>query len=324
MEHKKYIEWINLALYNELGKEELTELEEHLSHCKKCMQEYETRKKFIKFLDEHKLPAVNEMLLEEARRELKDALFIEKNRDTFFIKIKNFFSGLNPFIYKAALGSAVVLLAGFFIGYLTFHTETPSINQTVLSDDAGETEFLSDDTRITNVRFIDQDASDGEIEFIFDAVKPVKMKGNINDEKIKNVLTYSMVNVQNPGVRLNSINAIGKKQMQQDDPEVKEALVTVVKYDENPGVRLEALKLLRKYSYTEKTKNALLYVLMNDENSALRIEAINSLLKAKEEGYNFDKEELSIFKEKMEKDENSFVRLQAKSVVWETNPESEK
>jgi hypothetical protein len=58
---------------------------------------------------------------------------------------------------------------------------------------------------------------------------------------------------------------------------------------------------------------------MNDENSSLRIEAINGLNDASKQGMNFNPEELSIFKEKMERDDNNYVRYQAKTVLKEYN-----
>ena len=64
------------------------------------------------------------------------------------------------------------------------------------------------DISISNIQFIDSDPSDGEVEFTFQASKPVRLKGNVNDPKIQSVLTYAMLNEQNPGSRLNSINAM--------------------------------------------------------------------------------------------------------------------
>jgi len=224
--------------------------------------------------------------------------------------------------YKAAFAGIALLALGFLFGYLNFHKAdiiiTPPESKNGLSS-------LENNIQINNVKFIDQDASDGEIEFTFEAIKPVHIKGNINDERIQNVLVYSMLNEQNPGVRLNAINVIGEKtpsgmtEKTQMDNDIKMGLLSVVKYDENPGVRREALKLLRTYPYDNEIKEVLLYVLMNDENSGLRIEAINNLNDASKKGMNFNPEELSIFKEKMERDDNNYVRYQAKTVLKEYN-----
>ena len=58
---------------------------------------------------------------------------------------------------------------------------------------------------------------------------------------------------------------------------------------------------------------------MNDESAGLRIEAINGLNDATKKGINFNPKELSIFKEKMERDDNKYVRYQAKTVLKEYN-----
>jgi HEAT repeat protein len=176
---------------------------------------------------------------------------------------------------------------------------------------------LQENTKIRNVRFIDQDAGDGEVEFMFEAVKPVRIKGNVNDREIQNILTYSILNEENPGVRLNSINLINANQPQHVDKEIKDVLLDAVRYDVNPGVRREALKTLKNLPYDEEIKDAMLYVLLNDKTSGLRIEAINVLAQAQKNGHNFNEQDLSIFKKKLEADENNYIRYKAKNVLQE-------
>jgi hypothetical protein len=128
-----------------------------------------------------------------------------------------------------------------------------------------------------------------------------------------------MLNGQNAGVRLNSINAISDNKKVNYDNDVKEALIRVVKFDENPGVRRQAIILLNKFPYDDEIKQAYLYVLSNDTTSGMRIEAINSLFQAKKDGYKFDNQELSVFKKKMETDNNNYIRYRARTVLQEKN-----
>ena len=323
MNHEKYKELIQLYVYNELNAAEKTSLENHLSSCTECRSELELQKKLISNLTKIKSFEVDDTFLNEARSELRAALRRERSRETFGKKLTSFIGSITQSPYKAAFAGLTLVALGFLFGYLNFHKADIIIAPTESKNDFSS---LENNIQINNVKFIDQDASDGEIEFTFEAIKPVHIKGSIDDERIQNVLVYSMLNEQNPGVRLNAINVIGEKspsgkmdQRTQLDNDIKTALLSVVKYDENPGVRREALKILRTYPYDDEIKEVLLYVLMNDENSGLRIEAISGLNEASKKGMNFNPEELSIFKERMERDENNYVRYQAKTVLKEYN-----
>ena len=48
-------------------------------------------------------------------------------------------------------------------------------------------------TKITNVRFEQPAGNNGEVQFTFEAVKPVTMKGNINDPKIQMILAQAFL-----------------------------------------------------------------------------------------------------------------------------------
>ena len=128
-----------------------------------------------------------------------------------------------------------------------------------------------------------------------------------------------MLNEQNPGSRLNSINAMDTETSTNYDDDVKNALITVVMKDENPGVRREALKLMGKFQYDESIKQTLLYVVANDTVSGLRIGALNTLIEARGNGYKLNNEELNLFREKLQKDENPYIKLRSRTILQEYN-----
>jgi hypothetical protein len=128
-----------------------------------------------------------------------------------------------------------------------------------------------------------------------------------------------MLNEQNPGSRLNSINAMDTETPMQYDNDVKNALITVVMTDENPGVRREALKLMNKFPYDETMKETLLYVITNDTVSGLRIEALNSLIEAGSKGYKLNQDEVNLFRQKLQQDENHYIKLRSKTILQEYN-----
>ncbi len=314
MNHKKYKEWIQLFLYDEMTQKEKDELLNHLESCNECSGEIEKQKRFHTMIKGSSLPEVEQNLLSEARRELNAALRVEKTkrRTSRFPLID--FSGFFFSPLKIAFGGAVVLIIGIFAGYLLFDKKIQPDIQNIIEENDLST--LETNTQITNLRFIDQDPSDGEIEFTVEAIKPLRIKGKVNDPKIQNILTYSMLYEQNPGVRLNAVNVIGAN-TKKDDKEIKAALITVAKYDTNLGVRREALKLLRGFPFDTELREALLYILLNDENSAMRIEAITSLKEISEKGNGFNEEEISAFRENLKKEENNYVKFQIRTALQE-------
>ena len=328
MEHQKYKEWIKLYFYDELGRNEKEQLEKHLIICSECETEFEEQKKLASFLSKEESQKDNQpdaQLLNEARRELRAALRVETEKSSLGSNIFNSIIGFLTTPYKFALSGAAVLMIGFLAGYLIFNSPvktnltSPLVQVEKKGSEINDISLSQDNIQITNVHFLNKDPESGEIEFTFDAVKPMQMKGNISDGRIQSILTYAMLNGQNAGVRLNSINAISDNKKVNYDNDVKEALIRVVKFDENPGVRRQAIILLNKFPYDDEIKQAYLYVLSNDTTSGMRIEAINSLFQAKKDGYKFDNQELSVFKKKMETDNNNYIRYRARTVLQEKN-----
>lgn len=316
MDHKKYKNWIYLFLYDDLNEKEKFELKEHLKTCVQCSAEYNEQLKLKDLLNDKNIK-VPDLLLNEARRELDAALRVERNKKSFKESFfEKYFSFSEPL--RFAFASLVLLAAGFLGGYLFFNSPQKTFPVTEIQKDD---EFLLSDKniRISNIHLINKDVKNGKIEFSFDAIKPVKIIGSVNDQRIQSILTHSILNGNNPGLRLNTISAISQNKPLKLDKDIKAALINVVKYDNNPGVRREAINLLKQYPYNENLKQVYLYVLMNDTTSGMRIEAIKCLIEAKNQGYKFDENEISIFKDKIKSDNNNYIKYAARTVVEEKN-----
>jgi hypothetical protein len=321
MEHKKYKNLIDEYFFGEINFREKTELEEHLKNCELCRSEFYSAKVLRESLLKNELPEPEENLLKEARNDLRASLRKESVRENFWDRISgrlnsSFF--LTPQLAAAAFSFLIIgIVAGYFVfkttGTIHYIMENP------MQDQVNQENILAGDTRISNIRFMEKNPVDGTVEFTFDAVKPVHIKGKISDPEIQNVLTYSMLNEENPGTRLNTINLINASVQPQPDNEIKNALLSVVKFDNNQGVRWEAIKLIKKFRFDDQIKNAMLYVLQNDSSSGMRIEAMNILVQANKKGNTFNKEDLSVFRKKMQQDDNNFIRYQAKTVLKENN-----
>ena len=319
MNHNKYKNLIDEYFFGEINSREKIELEEHLKNCELCRSEFYSAKVLKDSLLKNELPEPDEKLLIRARNELRSSLNNERKRKSLWERITGSITlplFLTPQLAAAAFSFLIIgVAAGYFIfnSAVTLHytMETPA------SDNSSNQIILSGDTRISDVRFISKNAADGTVDFTFDAVKPMHITGKISDPQVQNILTYSMLNGDNPGTRLNTINLINSSDNQQPDPEIKNALLSVVKYDNNQGVRLEAMKLLKKFSFDNEIKSALLYVLQNDSSSGMRIDAMNTLVEANKKGSTFNNDDLSVLRQKVQQDDNNYIRYQAKTVLKE-------
>lgn len=319
MTHHEYQERIELMLYQELSELEQRETELHMADCQECRAFHEELKKFRSLLAQHKPVEITDRLLSEARQQFQSSLRDQRTKRSPLDRLADFIGESIVPQYKIALGAAATVGLGFFLGYMAFRPgqaqeQTASVPIQAVNQSP---EVLKEEGQITNVRFIGSEAKTGEVEFTFDAVMPVHMKGSVNDPKIHQVLAHALLNEVNPGVRLRSVNAIASETVQRPDNDVRDVLIAAVKSDENAGVRKEALKALQKFPFDDRIKRTLLDVLTHDANPALRITAINALASMKGAAVSGDNEVLDVFKQKMKSDNNQYVRLRANSFLQE-------
>ena len=328
MDHKEYREWLSLLLYEDLEKDQALIMQEHLQSCESCRAELAELRQMHSFLEKNQ-SAVPDPLLLEARTQLRSALRKERGKHSFW---QEWTSSLGEWWremkvtpqYAAALAGIFTFVIGVIVGSSVL-IKPSSENVAVVHEEPGEkkgngdellstADFPGSGSDIANVRFIDSDSTDGEVEISFDAVKQVKLKRSINDPVIQKVLTYAVLKEQNPGVRLKAVNAIGAQQEQKKpDPLLKTALISALKFDKNAGVRKEALDILQKYPIDEETKAAFLQVLLRDDNPGMRVAAMKYL----EAQDSVDPEVLSVLRDKAQTDQNAFIRGRATLVTDE-------
>lgn len=329
MDHKEYREWLSLLLYEDLEKDQARMMQEHLQGCESCRAELAELRQMHTFLEKSQ-SAVPDPLLLEARTQLLSALRKERGKRSFW---QEWTSGVGEWWremkvspqYAVALAGIFTFVIGIFVGssFLTNPNNgtvaivqpKPGIDKVNGDDDLLKpADFTGSGSDIANVRFIDSDTTDGEVEISFDAVKQVKLKRSINDPVIQKVLTYAVLKEQNPGVRLKAVNAIGAQQEQKKpDPLLKTALISALKFDKNAGVRKEALDILQKYPIDEETKAAFLQVLLRDDNPGMRVAAMKYL----EAQDSVDPEVLNVLRDKAQTDQNAFIRGRATLVTDE-------
>jgi hypothetical protein len=319
MEHKKYNEMLYLYSISELNSEEKALVKSHLSDCQLCREELKFYYNLNETVAETDKSVPDEFLL-KARNELRGRLRIERKKENFIdIIIRNiswYFRNNYKFVLNSAAGIAAGLILGFFLFYKSGTPYIPSASSGTDVITAGY-QLPEEPQLIRNIKLNDADPFDDYIEFTFDAVKQVNISGSINDEKIRSLLLYAILNGNNPGLRLNSLNLLNASEELEYDNEVKEAVISSARYDNNPGVRREALKVLKTIPFDQDVKRSFIHIILNDSSSAMRIDALNHLIEAQNDGTRLTKEEKEIFRTNLMTDENSYIRSRARTVFEE-------
>jgi len=322
MKHKQFEEWLQLSLYNELSEQEQTLLDNHLTICERCRLELNELKRIHAILAHHQPVAILEPLLEDARRNLRMRIQADSEKKTLWKKVQAALDGIFAPPLQVALGGVATLVIGILVGYFVFKSPTEknlALRQTAFASSAME----AGESRITNIHFLDRNALNGDVEFSFETITPVRIRGNVNDENVQKVLARALVGDQNAGTRLRAVNMIGTQIEQKQtgtpalDAEVKTALITALLHDRNLGVRKEAINVLKNYLPDPVIVRAFLNVLANETNTGLKITAINSLDLSKYENQPMNHEILDMFKNKAQSDDNNYIRIKAKLALQE-------
>jgi len=317
MTHDDYRDLVFLAASGEIDDDVRAVVERHMASCRECAAEFASLGRLHAAITrEGRAPEPDDRLLAEARQELRVALRAERARVRPWSALMEF-TRTGP-AWRLALGGALALACGVIAG------------RTVLAPSAGQggggtppavavrgAEPHEEETRITNVHFVNHAKGSGEVEFTFDAVTPVRMRGSIDDPGIQKVLTHAMLNEENPGVRLQAVSALTRGVGEAQDSDVRGALVKTLESDPNVGVRKEALNALRRLPFDPEIKKALLHTLVADGNSGLRVAAINALDAGRSGAAGVDSDFLEVLKQKARSDDNNYIRVKARAVIQE-------
>ena len=318
MKHDQYKELLHLSFYNETNDEERSVLDEHLKTCAECRMESGALRKLESVLVQAPRFEVNDQLLDEARRELRVALRLEQAKRPFWSEwIERLDVPSSPGL-RLALGGVATLVVGFSIGYLVFF---PGGDESVTRTMPGLNQATTQrsETRVANFHILQQAPEAGEVEFSFDFVTPVRMRGNVNDAAVQRVMAQALLNDQNPGARLLTVSTLASQveSTKTPDKEIKRALIQAMKLDANVGVRREALKAIQKFQLDQDIKDALLFVLRNETNPSMRIDVINYLEQPVLTHKLVDQDVLNGLKQSMQSDNNNYIRIRAKNVYEE-------
>jgi len=258
-----------LYLYNELADDARHELEQHIRRCPQCAAELAGQREFQGQMNVLPVEEPSASFLAAARMRLQEALeTTEQNRAWYHRLAFDPAAWLRQVRFSPAL-AAVILIVGFGSGLGTMYSALGG-RQVV------QPPPTTQEASIAGITSIDHQPNSNTVQIHFDRLRPESVEGSIDDPKIQELLRFAAQNnINNPGVRLNSVDLLTTKP---DDPRVREVLTYALRYDSNPGVRLKALDGLGSYVKQDiRVRNAVLEALLNDSNLAVRSGALHAL-----------------------------------------------
>ncbi|UCG51578.1 MAG: HEAT repeat domain-containing protein [Candidatus Latescibacterota bacterium] len=348
MKHDKFKEWIQLAILDEIEADQRRLLDQHLEECAECRTEFEELRHVMTVVGESRAAEPTEQMLREARRRLRETIAQEAvpvderlakepvaslwRRLTQGMARSGIRHTASPTFstigrvgwlrgYRVALAGVTAVAVGFLAGYLAFGRMAPQpegvASQGIATESVAETGQELGPTSYANVRFVDVDPRSGQVKLEYDIVRPVRLRADIEDERVQRMLAYTVLNEENPGVKIQAIQTIDAYVESPEDEQVKTALIQALKTDPSPGVRKHALYVLYKMPFDQAVKDACLYVLANDENPGMRIAAINVLAAATLEGHLPGKEVYDALR--AQGSEDDYIRIRSGAFMEEVN-----
>lgn len=314
MEHENS-EWSEMILWDllgELDREGSARLNEHLRECSACRDARAELEKLHALLARDGMePSVEQ--LGRARRRLFGALPDRSAGSADVVapfpvrgRLEHQWSGSRRgghewgIMLRAAAMLLVGVLCGFWLGQWRGAGAPPEA-----------------DERISNVRLLDApDAAGAPLEVVYESVRPVRVRGDLKDERVQRILLYAAVHDPNDGIRLTAVDQLTQLPPQ-PDARIVQTLITALKTDDNPGVRKRALEALGSLPWGPEIQEALLYALQFDPNPGLRVAAINTLEGAAIQGVSMGKGVADILRERSRYDDNNYVRQRSQGFLQE-------
>jgi hypothetical protein len=326
-----------LLAAGELTPDESADVADHLAHCARCTEALEREQEFIGCLAESRVEP-DAALLAACRSGLEDALDRQEER-SWVRRLTNVFVPNGALAPRPAWSAALLVMIGFSVGILgpRFLQRPAALSvdpNAVASTDSNGSSSISAapanegvvpvDLHTAQVAGINVMPSGGseppQVELQMRSQQPFRVQGTVNNGDVKKVLLNILRNNDrfDPDVRLSAVELLRSKN---NDPEVREALCHAVHTDSNAAVRLKALEALNGAEPQDLVRQTLLDALVDDHNPGVRIEAINALRSMAAEGkVSSDEHLLAVLRERMQKDPNTYIRLQSAAAIRDLGP----
>ncbi len=326
------------AAGGELEPAEQGTLAAHVASCASCSISLERERELLATVIGHRSEP-DASLLASCRLNLDDALDREEEggwlRRAFGMRLPT--NWLSP---RPAWSAAVLLIVGFAVGtaaprLLRHPVASPAINSSTAPDSSAgvgpsigfgvtSPSFTSIDLHSADVAGINVFPSGGEgpdrVQLQMKSQQPVMVEGTVDDDNVKGVLLNVLGSGERfcPDIRLDAVECLRARS---NDPQVRAALCQAVRKDRNAAVRLKALEALDGAGSQEMVRQTLLDALVADQNPGVRIEAVNALRDIAAKGQmDSDPHTADVLRERMQKDPNTYIRLQSAAAVRDIGP----
>lgn len=292
---------IPLYVYGELPQEAEEHIESHCAACGLCGGELGRFRKMLAAFDRHRLDATAD-LVAQSRAELATLLEREEQaprpRESWFANFKNALHQTmhSSVRFRVPVGAMALVALGYFGARVSPMITGGGMNAASLG---------SADPVISVVKSVEPDAN-GRVLIGVDEVRRRTISGKLNDRDIQRLLLTAVKEESNPGVRVESVDALKD---QAGSAEVRTALLDAVAHDPNPGVRLKAIEGLKSFSKDAATRKVLSQVLLADTNPGVRIQAIDLLMTSR------DQSMVGLLQNVVRKEDNNYVRIRCKNAL---------
>ncbi|HZS97648.1 MAG TPA: HEAT repeat domain-containing protein [Terriglobales bacterium] len=305
-------EWVQenilLYIYNELADDARYELEQHLGRCPECAAELKSSRVFHSTLSKHPVTEPTPNLLAASRMRLQEALETAPQGGWWQRLTFDPANWLRQVRFSPAL-AAVIFMIGFGGGIATMikvkptTTDIGGIQNPPIIDRVPPQE-----ASITGIRSVVQQPGSDQVNIKYDTVQTQEATGNLNDQRIQQLLLFAARSNYSSGVRMDSVDLLTQKP---NDTRVREALIYSLHNDTNPGVRLKAIEGLGSYVKDDtRVRDAVLNALMRDDNQGVRTQALTLLAPVKA-----DSSVRAALQQLAGTDKNQYIRSQARTIL---------
>lgn len=321
-------EAIVMLACGELEPQAAAALQPHLNECAGCAEAFEQEKRLREAFLLSAGAEPSQALLAECRAQL-DAVIDRASVPGFWARVwAGFarggwrFNQHNWLAAHPARGAAVFVIAGIVIGNVAPRWFAESSNPGALENALGfrpqmvvSPQGEAARVGVTDISLWPSNNGDGILVVRGTRETPLQMRGDANDPMIRQALLDVFASGQRASAdtRMTALEFLAKRGA---DTQVRDSLCQTARLDEAAGVRLKAVEALRGFAADEAVRKTLLQVLLNDSNAGVRIEAINSLKALSEvENTQLDGHMVQALRERMEKDPNTYIRVQSAATV---------
>ncbi len=303
---KDFVKNLTFYVYGELAADQRMALEAHLAACQNCRDELDKLRKINDLMNQRPVLEPAPELLVRSRISLNEALDREPAAwRALWREWVPTWATAHP---AGAAGAVALIAFGFSLGWF-LRARTPALPPQDAATNASLASTLVPDlggARIKNITQVAPDPQTGAVRITLDAERRVTMEGSLDDPHIRQVLVYAVKSYDNPGIRLDTLEALGPAV---NDPAIQEALLYDLGHDPNAGARLAALKAVGKMNWSPELRAALERVVERDPNAGVRDEAVDDLI---EHGTaRRDPELVPILKQLASRHSDAYVRLKS-------------